>query len=115
MADVTIGGNLPVGDHDGLTSLASELIASPARMHVMLAVIDTQKITTKTDTGEKTATVRVRRIERVLPDDLPAAEKLMRRALEYRTGATTLPLDLEDEVQAAFAGFDPDEPEPDDE
>jgi hypothetical protein len=111
MADANIGGNLPVGDANGLSAMATELIAYPAKLRVMIAVIDTQKITTKTDTGEKIATVRVRRIEHVLPGDLGAAEKLMRRALEDRMGQPVLPLDLEDEVREAFENFDPDKPD----
>jgi aminopeptidase C len=108
LADVAIGGALPVGDSDGLSALASSLIEHPAQLRVMLAVIDCQKITTKTDSGEKIATVRVRRIEQVLAEDLTTAEKLLRRALESRTGQTTLPLDLEDEIAAVFKDFDPD-------
>lgn len=106
MSDVAIGGTLPVGDHDGLTAIATDLIEQPDRLRVMLAVIDVAKITTRTDDGTRTATVRIRRIEQVLPGDLGAAERLLRRALEHRTGREVLPLDLEDELQAAFAAID---------
>ncbi|MCL2729301.1 MAG: hypothetical protein FWE15_04665 [Actinomycetia bacterium] len=113
MSDVSIGGSLPVGDNDGLTAIASELIAEPDRLRVMLAVVDVAKVTTKTDDGGRTATVRIRRIEQVLPVDLPAAERLMRRSLERRTGRETLPLELEDELEMAFAGIDLDSPDDD--
>ena len=103
MADAHIGGTLPVGDANGLAAIAAELIEDPGRLHVMIAVIDCAKVTTKTDTGDRLATVRVRRIERVLPDDHGAAEVLMRRSLEQRTGHTVLPLELEDDLRAAFA------------
>lgn len=106
MADVSIGGALPVGDADGLSAIASALIAEPARRRVIISIIDVQKVTTSTDDGTKRATVRMRRAEVVLPQDLPAAEKLMRRALEQRTGQTTLPLDLEDEISDVFSGLD---------
>jgi hypothetical protein len=113
MADANIGGSLPVGDGNGLAAIASDLVSNPAQMHVMIAVIDTAKITRKTDTGEQVATVRVRRIEAVLPADLASAERLMRRALEHRTGQTTLPLELEDEISQVFADLElPDEGEP---
>lgn len=111
MSDVTIGSSLPVGDRDGLTAIASDLIEQPEQLRVMLAVIDVAKITTRTDDGGRTATVRIRRIEQVLPGDLGAAEKLLRRALERRTGRETLPLELEDEITAAFASFDDDDEE----
>jgi hypothetical protein len=113
MADANIGGNLPVGDKNGLSAIAAELVAEPDRMHVMLAVIDTQKVTRKTDTGEQIATVRIRRIERVLGQDLATAEKLIRRALEHRTGMTVLPLDVEDDMRSAFENFDATKPEGD--
>lgn len=114
MPDVSLGGNLPVGDHDGLTAIASDLIEEPRKLRAMIAVVDTQKITTKTDDGSRTAVVRIRRIEAILAEDLGTAEKLMRRALEKRTGRTTLPLDLEDELEQAFADIDPGDDEPGD-
>lgn len=109
MSDVTIGGTLPVGDNDGLTAIASDLIEQPERLRVMLAVIDVAKITTKTDDGGMTATVRIRRIEQVMPADLRQAEKLMRRALERRTGRDVLPMELENEIEEAFTDADPDD------
>ena len=51
----------------------------------------------------------------LLPEDLGPAEKLIRRALEARSGQTTLPLELEDEIQKAFEEMkdpaSPDDPE----
>jgi hypothetical protein len=77
--------------------------------------VDTSKVTRRTDDGEIIATARVRRIEAILPEDFGAAERLIRRSLEKRTGATVLPLELEDELNAAFAAVDlsadPDAPE----
>jgi hypothetical protein len=63
--------------------------------------------------------VRFRRIEVVLRGDLGAAEQLIRRALEFRSEQPTLPLELEDELEATFRemeidpdapGVDPEEP-----
>lgn len=108
MPDAALGGNLPRGDANGLSAMAAELIADPERKRVIIALVDNPKTVVNNVTGDRVATVRMCRIEAVRPDDLGAAEQLMRRALEARTGQTVLPLDLEDELSEAFAGFDPD-------
>lgn len=101
-------GPLPKGDADGTGVIIRDLIDKPHRYHVLLCVVDCSKVTTDHDTGEHVPTIRVRRAEVITRDDLPAAEKLIRRALEKRSGATVLPLEIEDEITAAFAGVDPD-------
>ena len=54
-----------------------------------------------TDTGDITPTARIRRIEAIRGDrDLVA--KVMRRAMEERTGKTVLPFDLEEDMRSAF-------------
>ncbi len=106
-ADVTLGGKLPKGDANGLGPVIADLIAEPHRFHVILAIIDCAKVTTNHDTGEVIPTARVRRIEVVRAEDLRAAERLMRRALEGRSGRTVLPLDLEDDIAVAFGQVDP--------
>jgi hypothetical protein len=108
MPDAALGGNLPRGDANGLSAMAGDLIREPERKRVIIAIVDNPKTVVNNISGDRVATVRVCRIEAVLPQDLGAAEKLMRRALEKRTGQTVLPLDLEDELSAAFAEFDPD-------
>jgi hypothetical protein len=102
MTSVKLMGALPGGDNNGAAAIGGELVRDPHRMHPMLVIVDCRRVSTDADTGEQTATVRVRRIEALLPDDLPAAQRLLRRALEHRLGKTVLPLDLEDEITAAF-------------
>ncbi len=102
MTNVKLMGALPGGDNNGASAIGGELVRTPHRLHPMIAIVDCRRITTDADTGEHTATVRVRRIEALLADDLPAAERLLRRALEFRTGKTVLPLELEDEITLAF-------------
>jgi hypothetical protein len=106
MPDAALGGNLPKGDANGLSAMASDLIADPERKRVIIAIVDNPKTVVHNVTGDRTATVRMCRIEAVLAGDLGAAEQLMRRALEKRTGQTVLPLDLEDELSEAFAEID---------
>jgi hypothetical protein len=74
---------------------------------VLLLIVDCKKVTTDNDTGEAVPTARIRRVEAVLPADLPQAEQLMRRALEKRNGRTMLPIGLEDEMRAAFRDINP--------
>lgn len=102
-----MGSALPKGDANGLGVITTDLIQHPHRYHVVLAIVDCKSITTDNDTGEVVPTARVRRIEVVDPADLKTAEKLIRRALERRSGTTVLPLELEDELTAAFANVDP--------
>lgn len=104
-----LASKLPKGDGNGLDSIARPLVENPHEMHVVIALIDCSKTTTDNDSGEVEPTARIRRVEVVAQDDLDAAEKLMRRALEKRTGNTVLPIDLEDEITEAFnnIAFDP--------
>jgi hypothetical protein len=124
MPDVKTNAILPKGEENGLAPLAGELVAEgahrrPKRYRAVLGIIDTKRVGIDSDTGDEVATVRFRRVEVVLGSDLPEAEKLIRRALEFRTGQATLPLELEDELEQAFRemtvdpdnpGADPDEP-----
>ena len=111
MPDVSLAGALPKGDANGLDPIVSALVEDPRGMHVVIAIVDCKKITTNADTAEVIPTIRVRRIEAVLNDDKPLAERLMRRALEQRSGRTMLPMTLEDELTAAFADDSDDEGE----
>lgn len=107
MSDTAFSGALPKGDANGLGPAVRGLIDEPHRYHVIIGIIDCAKVTTNNDTGEIIPTARIRRIEVVLAGDLTAAEQLMRRALEHRTGRVMLPLDLEDDLKLAFGRIDP--------
>jgi len=87
---------------NGLEAIARDLLDDPLKRRIVIAVVDCSKITTDTETGEREATVRVRRIEQVNPADMAEAERLVRRALEYRSGETVLPIDIEKDLTAWF-------------
>lgn len=89
-------------DQNGLYAIARELLDDPLRRHVVLAVVDCSKITTDTSTGAREPTVRILRIEQVAPADIAEAERLVRRALEHRSGDTVLPIDIERDMEAWF-------------
>ena len=102
-----LNSSLPKGDGNGLDSLARDLISEPAKVHIVIALIDCRSITTETDTGDIEPTARIRRVEAISDDDKATVALMMRRALERRTGKTVLPFDLEEDVRAAFGNVDP--------
>lgn len=87
---------------NGLEAIAHDLLEDPLRRHLVVAVVDCSKITEDTATGAREATVRVLRIEQVHPDDRSEAERLVRRALEYRSGQSVLPIDIEKDLTSWF-------------
>lgn len=103
-----LASGLPKGDGNGLDALARKLIDNPQEVHVVVALVDCKKITTDNDTGDVEATARIRRIEAITEADKDLAGKMLRRALERRTGKTVLPFDLEEDLRTAFGRVDPD-------
>lgn len=105
---VSLTSTLPKAEEaNGLPSIENELIADPNGLFVAVVVLDVKKITTDVDSSEASPTVRVRRIEPISEaEDRTRLGRLATRAFERRTGQTVLPLDLEDEMRAAF-GEDP--------
>jgi hypothetical protein len=119
MPDVKTNALMPKGETNGLSAIASELVAegkgdAPRRIRAVIALVDCKRVSVEADTLDELATVRFRRVEVLLATDLPAAEKLIRRALEHRSGQATLPLELEEELDAAFGGTFEDPPPPED-
>lgn len=117
MPDINSRALLPKGEANGLVAIAKELRDDPLRLRAALVVFNAKRGTEDYDQSDTLITVRVLRVARLLPQDLPHAEAMLRRAVEFDSGETTLPLDLEDEIRAAFEGMkdpastvDPDEP-----
>lgn len=121
MPDVKNLAILPKGDHNGLSAVADQLVKDPLRLRAALVVFDLKRGTEDYDARDTVATVRIRRVELVLPGDMDAVQKMIRRALEFRSGLDVLPIDAEDELEEVFRqmaldpddpGRDPDEAEP---
>lgn len=93
---------LPKGEGNGLGAIARTLIDDPQRVNVVIALVDCKSITTDNDTGEIIPTARIRRIEPITDDDKDVAAKMLRRAMERRTGKTVLPFDLEEDLRAVL-------------
>jgi len=104
-----MAGALPKGDRtNGLQHMAAELVAEPWDIRVAVIFYDVSKVTRDMDSGETVPTIRIRRIEPVdEPGDGNRLRQVLRRAWERRLGEDVLPIDLEDELNAAF-GRDPD-------
>lgn len=94
---VRMSGAMPEGERNGLASLAHALIARPSDTRVAIVLFRTHKLTTNVTTGDVVPTVQLLAIEPMTEHETDAAElrRLMRRAVERRTGAVELPLDLE--------------------
>ena len=107
-----VSGHLPGGDGNGLQAITGDLVREPRKLHVAICILDGKSYTADADTGEIIPTARIRRIEVIAEeDDKRIAERLMRRALEARTGRETLPYDLEAEIAGAFAAVREEEEE----
>jgi hypothetical protein len=121
MAQVKTNALLPKGDDNGLQVIAGPLAVetmgmAPSRLRAAIVIFDGKRVNFDKDADEELVTVRVRRIELLLPSDLGGAEKLIRRALEARSDGTVLPLELEDEIREAFDQMrDPGSPQDPDE
>jgi hypothetical protein len=115
--DVKTNAVLPKGETNGLADIAGALVAeglgrSPIKLRAVIAIVATRRVAVDAKTGDELATVEFRRVEVLLPTDLGAAEKLLRRALESRSGQTTLELELEDEIRTTFDQMaNPDSPD----
>lgn len=102
-----LAGSLPAGEANGLAAIARDLVEEPNRVHVVIALVDCSKITTKTDSGDVIPTARIRRIEAIKDlEDGRRMRVLLRREYERRTGKTVLPFELEEDMRRAF-GDDP--------
>jgi hypothetical protein len=100
---------LPKGANDGLSPISDALVDQPHRVRVVLALVDCKSITTDADTGDVIPTARIRRIEAITdPADGARLVRLLKRSYERRTGQTVLPIDLEDDLSAAFDGLNVD-------
>lgn len=102
---------MPKGDKDGFTPIADDLEKDPLKLRAALIIFNARRGTTEYATTDTALTIEIVRGELLLPQDLDQAEVMLRRALEFRSGQTTLEFDLEDEVRRAFEAMkEPDSP-----
>ena len=89
-------------ERNGLSPLAARLLEDPQRVHLVVGVCDGSEIRIDTDSGQRDVTVRLRRIEEVRPEDAASAERLLRRAIEWRPGLQMLPFDTDVQMETIF-------------
>lgn len=101
---MAIATKLPDDERDGLPGIASAGLDRPHRLIAALVILDVQKITKNMDTGGRSASMRVRRIERLCDDDLRMALDMYHRGLNERLnqGGELFNDVLEPEMQYAF-------------
>lgn len=112
-ASAFLSGRLPSGEANGLAAIVRALVDDPGAVHVLVVLADCVKVTQLVESGATVPTVRIRRVEAISdPDDMAALRRLLMREYERRTGQPTLPLELENDVEAAFGGVETPPPAP---
>jgi hypothetical protein len=107
---VKLSAKAPEGDANGLADpdVIRSIFDDPTKLRVGIVIFNAPKFDGDSEAGTETRKVAIRRLEVVLDDtkgDASALERLLIRAYERRSGATTLDADLEDDVRAAFDGI----------
>jgi DNA segregation ATPase FtsK/SpoIIIE-like protein len=89
-------GALPTHDGaNGLDALNLQICADPTKQFLVIAVVAGDKITTDVDSGEQEATLRINRIEAVLPNHADGVSDALAASFEKRTGKVPLPMDVD--------------------
>lgn len=76
-------------DMHGLYELASRGIQRPKNRHLVIALVDCEKVTTDIDTRINDATLRILSLEEVTPEDLLEGARLYLAAMYERLGKRT--------------------------
>lgn len=107
---VKITTKQPEGSANALTDPAviRKLRENPLQMRVGIVVFNVPKWENDLDADTEIGKLVSRRFEVIMDDskgDATALERLLMRAFEARTGATTLDAELEEDVRRAFDGI----------
>lgn len=93
MTATRLSGRLPDDDdNNGLRVIRRALLEDPQQQHVVIAMVDCSKITEDTDSGVRSPTIRIQRIEPVTDANRQLVlQGWMREEYELRTGRAELP------------------------
>lgn len=80
-------------DKNGLGLINDQLVEQPETQHVVVAVIDTAKVTLNVDDETSEPTIRIRAIEPLTGERATQAQQLLDDAFAARTGRQTLTFD----------------------
>src|SRR6476620_7888304 len=77
----SLGSSLPKADGNGLSDMGPELLRDRKKIRAAVILFDCSEMVEKTDTGDRIAKVRIRRIE-VIPnrEDAAIMQRLLMRA-----------------------------------
>ena len=93
---VKLGSKLPKNeDQNGLDELFRQFMHDPGRPQVVIAIVQTSKITRDLENYDAVPTVTVRAIEAVDGDDAGKLRAMLQRRHEERTGNLELPAEWE--------------------
>jgi hypothetical protein len=99
-----LSSKLPDYPENGLEAIAHQLVTKPEDVVVVVARLDTVRLTTDLDSGNIVPTARILSIEPMRDDtEAQTAIDLMRLAFEARTGLAQLPFEAEDTAMQAEA------------
>ncbi|HET6290995.1 MAG TPA: hypothetical protein VFG15_30160 [Amycolatopsis sp.] len=92
---VTLSASLPSDDRQGLGAISAALVENSQAAHLVVAVVDCSKITTKIDSGDIVPTARILAIEGFEGHTEVAKQlrEIVRRQYAQRTGREELPFD----------------------
>lgn len=112
-AGISMSGALPAGDGNGLAAIYDQLTdPDDTSKFVAVCILDCKSFKLDKDTKEKIPQVRIRRIEVITStDDVTVLQRLLRRALDKRTGRQALPYDVEEAIEGVFLAAEPDDPD----
>jgi hypothetical protein len=101
---------MPEGDANGLADpdVIRRIFDDPTQMRVGIVIFNAPKYDGDDAAEIETRKAQIVRIEAILDDtkgDASALQRLLMRAYERRTGATTLDAELEEDVRTAFDGI----------
>ena len=106
MSAVNLSSALPKGEANGLGPMVKDAISEPDGVHTLILLVNTKKIVTDCDDGSSMPVLRILRAEVVRGGDLKDTKRLIRRAVERRTGQAQLDLEVEDELEQMFKAID---------
>ena len=111
---VILSGKLPRSDANGISAIAPALTDDPTSHHVIIALVDCEKVTTLADTGEVLPTARIRAVEAFVGEttDGKEAARLLRRAMDRRRHGGDDQFELPLELERALDNLSPADDEP---
>lgn len=102
-AEVKLKGALPKGDANGLAPYASEFVRNGLQLRAAIILFNAPNMGVNREKEIQVAELVVRRVELVMdPADAEIMHHLVMRSVRRRSGESVLPLEFEQDIEAAF-------------